>query len=103
MLQGKTALVLSAGGMFGAYQAGIWKALSERETPDLIVGASVGALNGWRIASGCPPEQLIEEWRDPSAAAALQLFPRTGWRHGWFDPEPLRARAESVFASCKPR
>ena len=26
---GKTALVLSAGGMFGAYQAGVWDALSK--------------------------------------------------------------------------
>jgi len=103
MLQGKTALVLSAGGMFGAYQAGIWKALAERETPDLIVGASVGALNGWCIASGCSPERLIEEWRDPESGAALQLYPRAGWRRGWFDPEPLRARAERVFASYKPR
>src|SRR2546427_8151414 len=41
----KTALVLSGGGMFGAYQAGVWKALSHELSPDIVVGASVGALD----------------------------------------------------------
>jgi NTE family protein len=103
MLQRKTALVLSAGGMFGAYQAGVWKALAEREIPDLILGASVGALNGWCIAGGCSPERLIEDWQDPASGAALQLFPSAGWRRGWFDPEPLRAKAERIFTSYTPR
>lgn len=56
------ALVLSAGGMFGAYQAGAWKVLSDVFQPDLIVGASIGAVNGWAIAGGCPPAELIERW-----------------------------------------
>jgi hypothetical protein len=34
------ALVLSAGGMFGAYQAGDWNVLSQRSQPDLVVGTS---------------------------------------------------------------
>lgn len=54
----KTALVLSAGAMFGAYHAGVWKGLAGRFQPDLIVGASVGALNGWVMASGCAPQEL---------------------------------------------
>ena len=45
-----TALVLSAGGMFGAYQAGAWKALAPELSPDLVVGTSAGSLNGWAIA-----------------------------------------------------
>src|SRR5579862_9012522 len=52
----KTALVLSAGGMFGAYQAGAWRELSASFRPDLVVGTSAGSLNGWSIAGGCPPE-----------------------------------------------
>ena len=58
----RSALVLSAGGMFGAWQAGAWKALAEHFTPDLIVGASVGSLNGYAIAGGASVEELCEFW-----------------------------------------
>lgn len=60
----KTALVLSAGGMFGAYQAGVWKVLGKQFSPDMVVGTSIGAINGWAIASECDPDQLIERWRN---------------------------------------
>src|ERR1700679_3319960 len=93
----KTALVLSAGGMFGAYQAGAYRAIREQLEPDIIVGASVGALNGWALSSGCTAEHLIEKWLDPSAGDTLRLFPDAGWglfrKPRWFDPAPLRARA----------
>jgi len=46
--------------MFGAYQAGAWKVLSEQIEIDLVVGASVGAVNGWSIAGGCSADELIE-------------------------------------------
>src|ERR1039457_6584211 len=65
------ALVLSAGGMFGAYQAGVWNVLSRRFQPDLVVGTSAGALNGWAIAGGCPPAELVDMWRGRARA----LFP----------------------------
>ena len=99
----KTALVLSAGGMFGAYQAGAFRAIADLAPPDIIVGASVGALNGWPIASGCSPDHLVERWLDPSAGDALKLFPNHGWRNGWFDPAPLRAQAERLFREYRPR
>jgi NTE family protein len=63
----KRALVLSGGGMFGAWQAGIWNALSLRFQPDLVVGASVGALNGYAIATGWPPAELCEFWQKSDA------------------------------------
>jgi NTE family protein len=104
--QEKTALVLSAGGMFGAYQAGAYKAIAELEPPDIVVGASVGALNGWPIAGGCSPDHLIEKWLDPAAGDTLQLFPNHGWgflgRPGWFDPAPLRAQAEEIWNGYRP-
>ena len=56
------ALVLSAGGMFGAYQAGAWQALSSNFVPDIVVGASIGCLNGWAIAGGCDPAELTGRW-----------------------------------------
>jgi NTE family protein len=57
------ALVLSGGGLFGAWQVGAWAALAEHWRPDLIVGASIGSLNGYLIACGTSPERLRELWR----------------------------------------
>jgi NTE family protein len=102
MGKNKTALVLSAGGMFGAYQAGAYKAIAEYDPPDLVVGASVGALNGWLVASGCTPDHLIERWLDPAAGDTLKLFPKHGWRNGWFDPAPLRAQAQQICGGYEP-
>jgi predicted acylesterase/phospholipase RssA len=56
------ALVLSGGGLFGAWQAGAWAALADRFQPDLIVGASVGSLNGYAIACGANAIQLRDLW-----------------------------------------
>ena len=49
--------------MFGAWQAGVWRALAPFFSPDLVVGASVGSLNGYVIASGWTPEELCSWWR----------------------------------------
>ena len=47
------ALVLAGGGAKGSYQVGVWQALQELGwTPDIITGASVGALNGCLFANG---------------------------------------------------
>lgn len=47
----KKALVLGGGGAKGSYQMGVWKALREHEQEfDIIVGTSIGALNGAMIA-----------------------------------------------------
>ena len=48
--------------MFGAYQAGAWEVLSETWKPDIVVGASIGSLNGWAVAGGCPPRELTDRW-----------------------------------------
>lgn len=69
----RMALVLSAGAMFGAYQAGAWKALAPRFAPDAVVGASVGSLNGWAIAGGIAPDLLIERWLGAEAAGRLKF------------------------------
>src|SRR5438105_15442955 len=58
----KTALVLSGGGLFGAWQAGAWRGLAETFQADLVVGASVGSLNGYAIAGGATPEELADFW-----------------------------------------
>jgi NTE family protein len=71
------ALVLSGGGLFGAWQAGAWSVLANHlvreRAPDLIVGASVGSLNGYVIASGGTPEELRSMWLDPAFARFADL------------------------------
>ncbi|HEY2845719.1 MAG TPA: patatin-like phospholipase family protein [Bryobacteraceae bacterium] len=69
------ALVLSGGGLFGAWQAGVWSVLSESFAPDLVVGASVGSLNGYLIAGGATPQELRDMWLDPTFASLEHLQP----------------------------
>ncbi len=67
------ALVLSGGGLFGAWQAGAWAALAPVFQPDLIVGASVGSLNGYAIACGATPQDLRELWLREDVASLHRL------------------------------
>ena len=89
----KTALVLSAGAMFGAYQAGVWKALAGRFRPDLIVGSSVGVLNGWCMGGGCHPDELARLWLDAEIGQLLR-FRRQA---------ELQRRAEQLHRAYTPR
>ena len=96
------ALVLSAGGMFGAYQAGAWKALAESFQPDLVVGASVGALNAWAIAGGCSPAELCATWTERASADLMHFRgPVLPWR-GVFDPAPLYKKVDEFFERFHP-
>jgi NTE family protein len=80
----KRALVFSSGGIFGAWQAGVWSGLaSERGCePELIVGASVGSLNAYAIAGGATPEELCGFWMQPEVGRLRRL------------PETIRALME---------
>ena len=73
---GKTAFVFAGGGSFGAIQVGMLDALlTYGVQPDLVVGASVGALNGAYFA-GNPTlqgvRQLEQLWCDMKRST---LFP----------------------------
>ena len=85
------ALVLSAGGLFAAYQAGVYKALWPHWKPDLVVGASAGALNGWLIAARIQPDDLIDQWFHPDSATTVKFR----------DAGSLLARARSIHSSFK--
>jgi NTE family protein len=55
----KTALVLQGGGALGAYQAGVYQALSEAGyEPDWLAGISIGAINAAIIAGNPPKDRL---------------------------------------------
>ncbi|HUN22745.1 MAG TPA: patatin-like phospholipase family protein [Anaerolineales bacterium] len=73
-------LVLAGGGGRGAYQAGAYKALYEYGLrPSVIVGTSIGAINGAMIVSGHHPNSLIREWRSMSSSRVHRLR-RDIWR-----------------------
>src|SRR5688500_3473176 len=72
--QGRIALVLGGGNALGAYLAGAYERLHEAGLrPDLIVGASIGAVTG-AILAGNPPERRLERLEEFWAEAALHTF-----------------------------
>ncbi len=63
-MQALRALVLSGGGGRGAFHAGVYQYLSERGwQPDVVVGTSIGAVNGAAIVQGLSAAALTEIWR----------------------------------------
>jgi NTE family protein len=64
----QTAFVLGGGGVLGAHEVGMLRALADREIrPDLILGTSVGAINGAVFAGDPTPggvERLTRLWAD---------------------------------------
>jgi NTE family protein len=86
--------------MFAAWEAGFWKVLGERFQPDIIVGTSAGAWNGWSIAGGATAADLIREWTDPRIASLMQWGPH---RSGFLCPEALHSKARELFARYQPR
>jgi NTE family protein len=71
----KRALVLSGGGFFGAYEAGAWSALESHFHPDLVVGASIGALNAWAIAGGASAHELSRRWVNLNLGSVTEARP----------------------------
>ncbi|HEX4685279.1 MAG TPA: patatin-like phospholipase family protein [Nocardioides sp.] len=74
-----TAFVLGGGGVLGAAEVGMLRALFEVEvTPDLVLGTSVGALNGAMVARDPSPAvigRLTDLWQDASTARAISDRP----------------------------
>jgi NTE family protein len=94
-----TAFVLSGGASLGAVQVGMLRALFERGiTPDLVVGSSVGAINGGWLA-GSPHlggvDELEKIWRSIGRAEIFPVKPLSGLlgflgrRTHLVPPEPL--------------
>lgn len=87
--EAKTAFVLGGGGLRGAAEVGMIKALAETGIrPDMVVGTSIGSLNGAVIASGSLPEmadRLETLWTHLAASGVLRegLFGRVAnlFRH----------------------
>lgn len=70
---GGTAFVLGGGGVLGAVQVGMLRALTDAGVrPDLVLGTSVGALNG-AVLAALPPAEVADRldalWSSPDARA----------------------------------
>src|SRR5689334_8004639 len=111
------ALLLQGGRAAGAYQAGVYEALAERNLhPDWVAGISIGAINS-AIIAGNPPDQRVvklrEFWEGISAnplldwAATIEhLAPRGDVPRGLFNQVSaawaLVAGAPGFFALRQP-
>lgn len=73
-----TAFVLGGGGVLGAVEVGMLRALLERGIrPDLVLGTSVGALNGAMVARDPSPAvigKLTELWQSASQPQSQQVY-----------------------------
>jgi NTE family protein len=70
------ALILSGGGGRGAFHAGVYQYLMSKNKdnvddahsgswkPDIVVGTSIGAVNGAAIAQGMPAHELVNVWQN---------------------------------------
>lgn len=71
----RVAFVLGGGGVRGANEVGMLRALSEAGVaPELVVGTSVGAINGAMIASGFTEEAVARLTTLWSATGVREVF-----------------------------
>jgi NTE family protein len=83
-----TAFVLGGGGILGAVEVGMLRALLERGiTPDLVLGTSVGALNGALVA---------REPRLPVIERLTDLWAETARSRDVYGDRPLRTVRRAV-------
>lgn len=85
-------MILCGGGARGAMEAGFYQAIIDLGISfDLVVGSSVGALNGACIAAGMPPRELADLWRRIRRSDVLAWNWPALWRGGGLMTlDPLR-------------
>ena len=95
---GPVAAVLSGGGNHGAVQVGMLRAMAEHGiVPDLLVGTSIGALNGAAYAQEptlAGIERLDHLWRGLGEAGMLPS--------SWLNALALARRASAAHALAMP-
>ena len=81
-----TAFVLGGGGLLGAHEVGMLRALADAGVrPDLVVGTSIGALNGVLVAAdpAGAADRLARMWQGEELRAGVQREAVAGGRRGW--------------------
>ncbi|WP_433466147.1 patatin-like phospholipase family protein [Spirillospora sp. CA-128828] len=102
----RVAFVLGGGGVLGAHEVGMLRALEETGVrPDLVVGTSIGALNGVFVAAepATAVERLTSLWSDDSVRdvfgsrvwARLLTLARSGTH--LHSNEPLRRMLDELL------
>jgi NTE family protein len=115
-VDGPVAFVLGGGGVLGAVQVGMLRALFRAgHRPDVVVGTSIGAVNGALVAAD-PTEavtgRLVRLWASPEAAevygdSLARQLRRFAARTHLHSPLPLRRLLtgelgeQSTFAELK--
>ncbi|MEV6968399.1 patatin-like phospholipase family protein [Hamadaea sp. NPDC051192] len=103
---GCTAFVLGGGGVLGAVEVGMLRALARAGiTPDLIVATSIGAINGAMVAADPTPtvtDQLVRLWAAPEMGEVYgESIPRQlrrfATRTHLHSPLPLRRLLEKAL------
>jgi NTE family protein len=107
-MSGPTAFVLGGGGLLGAVEVGMLRALFEHDVrPDLVLGTSVGALNGLVVARQPDlgaADRLVELWHD--IATSDEIYADPAWRQmrravrtgtHLHSSQPLQERLETEF------
>jgi NTE family protein len=116
MVDGPVAFVLGGGGVLGAVEVGMLRALFRAGyRPDVVIGTSIGAVNGALVAAD-PNEgvtdRLVRLWTSPEAAAVYgdsiaRQMRRFAARTHLHSPLPLRRLLErelgdnATFADLK--
>jgi len=108
-----TAFVLGGGGVLGAVEVGMLRALFEAGvTPELVLGTSVGALNGAVVARDPTPavvERLTDLWRGVAESRGSGYAERTlpavrravATGTHLYSPQPMRQRLEEEFGDLR--
>jgi NTE family protein len=102
-----TAFVLGGGGVLGAAEVGMLRALFEAGiAPDLILGTSVGALNGAMVARDptlAVIERLTELWQDAQTSRTIADRPLRSVRRAvstgthLYSADPMQRRLIAEF------
>lgn len=99
----KRALVLSGGGLFGAWQVGAWSVLREHMQFDVVIGASIGSLNGWAIAGNAAPQELEEKWLEAAGKGRLRFRVPRRPLDGVMEFSQIEGFIRDVHASFSPQ
>lgn len=94
----RRALILCGGGARGAMEVGFYQAITELGLSfDLVVGSSVGALNGALIAAGFSPAELAGLWRGIRRRGLIAWSGRALLSGGFYSFDPLRRLLEKTL------
>ena len=106
MAAGPVAFVLGGGGVLGAVEVGMLRALFRaRIKPDLVLGTSIGAVNGALVAADpteAVTDRLVRLWASPEASevygdSVARQLRRFAARTHLHSPRPLYRLLESTL------